>query len=128
MESLGFSAPGTHLRVSAVCEASLPLAKNALHSPASKIALSTKSVYHTAHTMNTLSDRHRTQTDLCLLRRSSGGLLCHSFLDLSDLVSVVGMVRVVGLQEVELCVPGLVDSNTVLKLQPCQAHTHTHTL
>ena len=31
---LGFSAPGTHLRVSAVCEASLPLAKNALHSPA----------------------------------------------------------------------------------------------
>ena len=39
MVRFAFSAPGTHLRVSAVCEASLPLARNALHSPASRLYL-----------------------------------------------------------------------------------------
>lgn len=75
------------------------------------------------------TDTHRQRTDLGLLGCSGcSSLLCHTLLDLRDLVSVVGMVGVVWLQEVELCVPGLVYSNTVLKLQSCQPHAHTLTL
>ena len=64
--------------------------------------------------------------NLCLF--SSGcscRLLSHALLYLGDLVPVVGMVGVVGFQEVELCVPGLVDTNSVLKIQPFQTHKHT---
>ena len=59
---------------------------------------------------------------LCLL---GGGccLLRHALLDLRDLVPVVGMVGVVGLQEVELGIPRLVDTNAVLELQSCTTQT-----
>lgn len=45
-------------------------------------------------------------------------LLSHTLLYLCDLVPVVGMVRIVGLQKVELCVPSLIDTYAIFKLQP----------
>lgn len=49
-------------------------------------------------------------------------LLGHTLLYLRNLVPVVGMVRIIRLQKVELCIPSLIDTYAIFKLQPCTSH------
>jgi len=59
-----------------------------------------------------------------LLGRS--GLLCNPLLYLHNLVAVIGMIGVMRIQEVELGVPSLIQSDTSLKLRSYKYTVNTH--
>jgi len=59
-----------------------------------------------------------------LLGRS--GLLCNPLLYLHNLVAVIGMIGVMRIQEVELGVPSLIQSDTPLKLRSYKYTVNTH--